>query len=549
MNEKNKEILKLTGNMPWITHPHTLAMKIDPSWKPFEFLVETSNILAQSISAGNARIIICFHPRIGKTTLAVLYLIIWFLNLWPNKTVILATYSESFAEERARLVRNTIQDNQNCLTVRLAPDSQSSSRFHTFKNGGLISLGLSSGISGLPCDALIIDDIFSSFSKAQNPKERRKVIQWFQDSYMRLQPGGSVIIIGARTHPLDLQGFLLAEHSDRWNLISYPAISKGKEIDPLKRPADSALCPELYDSDALSKIEASIGPKKWHAQYQQSPIPEEEEDGATLVFPPELLSKIGSSFIFPFEDRDHYSIPSNGIHYIGIDPGKKNSNFGVVICQKFTGNNPHDFELHIIFLKRYDLGTKIHKVIEELDALSRDERFGDLAPIFVMDRSGFGGELCLEIMHERQMTPIIPVTVLSRGNASNKLKILKHDLIENLTYIISESRLKVPQGLPNAEILFEELTSYHAELSPKGQSTTYRSHGGATDDLLDALSLVAYAARKQWEPLWSREPVGLTPESARRRPISGNRGEFSSNLRKSLYAQTNRGYASLRGWI
>jgi len=46
----------------------------------------------------------------------------------------------------------------------------------------------------------------------------------------------------------------------------------------------------------------------------------------------------------------------------------------------------------------------------------------------------------------------------------------------------------------------------------------------------------------------TREPVGLAPESARRRPVSRNRRMFDSNLSKSLYAQTHREYAAFRGW-
>jgi hypothetical protein len=109
--------------------------------------------------------------------------------------------------------------------------------------------------------------------------------------------------------------------------------------------------------------------------------------------------------------------------------------------------------------------------------------------------------------------------------------------------------LRVPPGSSNTKLLFDEISSYHAAPSPKGQNITYRPHGDGTDDLIDALSLVAYVAEKRWEPRWTREPIGLTPESPeRRRPTSGNRGDYSSNLSRSTYAQYHKDYAETRGW-
>lgn len=288
---RNEEILKITASKPWITHPHTLAQKLDPLWKPFDYLVETSKILTTEISKGNARIIFSTHPRIGKTTLAVLYLVIWFLSLWPKKHVIFFTYSEDFGLERSRLVRNDIIDFKRHLTIRLSPDSQGAAMFNTDEGGGMRALGIGSGLAGLPCDLMIIDDIFASWEKSQNPRERSRVISWFGDVYQRLQPGGSIVICGARWHTDDLQGFLINKHSDDWINLTYPALSKGPEKDLLNRPKKAALAPELFNEKALKKIRLSIGEQKWAAQYMQSPVPEPLEEGAKVIFTDEIISK------------------------------------------------------------------------------------------------------------------------------------------------------------------------------------------------------------------------------------------------------------------
>jgi hypothetical protein len=456
------------------------------------------------------------------------YLSIWFLEWWPQKTIIFATYSEAFAHDQARTIRNMIHRNHHLLSIRLAKDSQSLERFHTVEGGGVISVGIGSGLAGLPADLLIVDDIFKSWEESQSPRARQKVIDWLTGTaYTRLQPKGSIVVVGARWHSEDLQGYLLNHHSDNWTHLNYPAVSEGEEIDPLGRPEGEPLAPDLFDKAALERIKEAVGPQKWAAQYMQNPIPEIEE-GKEEVFSADLISKIKESCFPPLKEMRGSHIAKDALHYIGIDIGKRDSHFATVICRKVSFGDPDYFELHVIHLHRYPLRTNIHKILEELHSLSLDRRFGRFAPIFVLDCSGSGGDLVLEIMGKKRMTPVIPLTVISTGKAKKKFTVPKEELVENLKDLIADGRLRVPKGLPDADLFFDELRSYRAQSSPGGRTTSYRPCADGTDDFLDALSLVAHAAEQGWAPLWDRKS---------RRPIAGNR---PSSGRRPLYRKSPR---------
>jgi hypothetical protein len=424
-------------------------------------------------------------------------------------------------------------------------------KFNTVQGGGLRGLGIGSALSGLPSDLTLVDDIYSSWHKSQNEREREKVISWFCDSYSRLNPNASIVVCGARWHQDDLQGWLIKHHSDDWQVLNFPALSQGKSTDLLRREKGDPLCPAFYDKKALKKIEKSIGPKKWAAQYMQEPLPDRIKDDVEVVFPEDYINKIKES-PFPPLKEPLFSYSPETIHYIGLDIGGKRSYSVIVVCQLVETDDPDASQLHIIHLQRFPLNTKLRMVIEELDVFSLNPTFGELCPIIIFDGSGLGGEQAAQLMHEKRIKPVIQLKVISTGKGStSKGTVPKKDLIENLQDFISEGRLKIPSRLKDANLLLDELRGYRRKPSPQGRTITFRPTGrDGKDDLLDGLSLICWAVFKRWKPLYARQAEGLYEDSLpTRRPISRNRRMIGSNLERSLYAQNNIDYAMLRGWI
>jgi predicted phage terminase large subunit-like protein len=259
----------------WLLTPARMAEHLTRGrFKKFSHIQFLDRKIAQAINLGGARIIISMPPRHGKSWLTSLYTPAWFLSMWPDRNVILASYEATFAATWGRHVRNFLQEHQGTIGVRLAEDSQAADHWNTIKGGGMVTAGIGGPITGRGGDLLIIDDPIKNFEEASSELIRQKQIDWFNSTlFTRAEPGASIIILMTRWHELDLAGHLLNSHHDRWEELRLPAFAE--ENDLLGRKPGDALCPERYDVNALNEIQQNIGSRMFNALYQQRPAPEQ----------------------------------------------------------------------------------------------------------------------------------------------------------------------------------------------------------------------------------------------------------------------------------
>jgi len=542
MTDEDKRLDLSDLGDPTLLFPHVIARRLDPKWEPYTYLVRVSNTFVEFITIGDARILMCWHPRAGKTMLLT-FLIIWHLRIWPHKNIIFSSHSEDFSTARVRNIRQIIIDNQNVLGIRLAEDNSRADEFATVGGGGLFACGIGSSIIGRSADLLVIDDIYGSWEDSQNPKVRRRVVDWFTGTaHTRLEPKGSIVVSGARWHSNDFQDYLLNNSGESWHSFIFPAVSEGPEKDPLGRAAGTPLCPR-FTLEALERKREAIGGSAWMSQFQQSPLPE-SESGVGIVFPKEVIAKIGASPLPHLSRSSHSSQAKAAIRYIGLDPGLKRSHFAYCLIERVETETQNEPEFHILDLRRYELGKSIHEIIHELDQYSKDVSLGEISPIFVTDASGAGGEILLEIMRRQRIVPIIPLTIVSHGS-KNKFTVSKTMLVENFLNLISADRVKIADGIPHCDLLFGEMRIYRFRPSPQGRTTTYYSAGSGHDDILDSLMIATYAGAQNWTPLY-RPTVGAYGRVSRRW-ISGNRGGLRGDLNCSLYAERDSDYVESEG--
>ena len=218
------------------------------------------------------RLMLLVPPRHGKTELASKRGPAFNLGRNPQRQIITASATETFATDVGRDVRNIVgsQEFANIFPgVSLAADSAAAGRWHT-KQGGIFSaVGVGSQILGRGADDFIIDDPFATMEDAQSEVQRKKVIEWFQGSvYNRLQPGGTITVINHRMHDEDLSGYLMERQNfdgDKWEIVELPAIDTD----------GNALWPESYPIEALLRIKANTLPRFWSGLFQQNPQPDE----------------------------------------------------------------------------------------------------------------------------------------------------------------------------------------------------------------------------------------------------------------------------------
>ena len=234
----------------------------------------TSHRLVNAVSGrGAATIVASWPPRHGKTTLISRRAAEWILINYPDKSVAICGYSDTFAAEHGRTARNDIQDSPATFGFGIAPDSSAASNWHTTLGGELWTAGTRGSATGRGADLLIIDDPVKDNQSAYSLTEREENWSWYTTTARtRLQQGGVTCCIQTRWHEEDLAGRIIANAAPgELEIITFPAICED-DTDEIGRRKGEALWPARYPVEALAKTRRDVGPESWMALYQASPL-------------------------------------------------------------------------------------------------------------------------------------------------------------------------------------------------------------------------------------------------------------------------------------
>ena len=258
----------------WRFRVNTFAEQVSRGkWVSYAWLIFVLRKVQAAVVEGNARLIINAPPRHGKSEAVSHWLPAWFLDWWPEKQVILTSYSETHANKWGLAVRDEFATNP--LTwARLRPDKALISDWMTTDGGGMRTVGVGGSITGHGGHLLIVDDPHKNWEEAISPNHQQKLINWFNSTfYTRAEPGASIIVIQTRWAERDLTGYLTKEHEDDWKVICLPAFAEKDDL--LRRKIGQALCSERFPAKVLAQIKKAIGSYMFTGLYEQRPAPPE----------------------------------------------------------------------------------------------------------------------------------------------------------------------------------------------------------------------------------------------------------------------------------
>lgn len=280
----------------WST-PGELAQYLDRTIRQTPALELIDEAIVRLVNTPDGRLIITMPPQEGKSTRGAKDLPTWLLKHDPTMRIVCASYSQSLANRNGRAIRNNITSHPQ-LGLRIAPDNGAVHEWELARNddddsdeprGGVLSVGIGAGVTGRPCDFLIIDDPIKDRKEANSEVFRNSRWDWWTDSAStRLAPGAPVLVILTRWHEDDLAGRLLvAEDGDRWEVLNIPAQAdhdpeKG-ETDVLGRePGEYMQSARINKKTGLPRSDAqwdaikrNAGTRSWTALYQGAPSPGE----------------------------------------------------------------------------------------------------------------------------------------------------------------------------------------------------------------------------------------------------------------------------------
>lgn len=233
-------------------------------------------------------------PRWSKSTLAVHNFVPWYSAKHTGDDLIVVTATAELALEHGREVRDIIRSPGHKLAfghdplAQLRDDSQSANRLQLVGGAIIHFYGRGQIPRGVGGHGLVIDDLFKSSDQAVSATERdtayRNVIS---DCYSRLNSAHAwKLMIGTRNHADDVQGRMFdptnphydAAAAKVWVRIRIPALSEGKDVDPIGRELGESGWPERFPTAfyvAKKNHTSEIQRMDFQTQDQCNPTPEE----------------------------------------------------------------------------------------------------------------------------------------------------------------------------------------------------------------------------------------------------------------------------------
>lgn len=279
MSSQNNLAAALASNA-WRCAPDTHARYITGgAWQAYPYLRRVSDEILNAINRGAGIIVVNLPPRHGKSEFISYHVPLWFLDLWPDRRVILATHTASLSRKFGRRVRNSLLEQDLPTMTEVSDDSQAAEEWETKHGGGMVSVGVGGSLTGKGGHLLIVDDPVKNWEEADSEVFQERNIDWFKTTlWTRREPGAVVVILMTRWHKKDLAGFLLSLKGSNSELktnvvhLCFPATALAD--DPLGRQPGEALCRERYDEDALKEIRIVEGSRHYAGLYQQQPVDE-----------------------------------------------------------------------------------------------------------------------------------------------------------------------------------------------------------------------------------------------------------------------------------
>lgn len=258
------------------------AKRVYPGFQTPAHIRLIANLLERCERREVRRLAVCVPVRHGKSVLCSQVFSPWYIGRNPADNIILASHAESLATTHSRIAKHLVEDDRWPFEgVRLSPDSQSVQRWNVTGGGGLYAVGVGGGITGRGANVLLVDDALHDGLSAT---EREAAWKWFTEvAVPRLEPGGIIIVVGARFASDDLVGRIEdSEDASEWEIVRLPALAE--DGDPLGRAADEPLWPERMPFAELQSRRTAMGSYAFSAQFQQSPVP-----SGGVMFSPAML--------------------------------------------------------------------------------------------------------------------------------------------------------------------------------------------------------------------------------------------------------------------
>lgn len=145
------------------------------------------------------------------------------------------------------------------------------------------------------------------------------------------------------------------------------------------------------------------------------------------------------------------------------------------------------------------MGTKYTKIVERVHELVEISPLNEIPSCLLVDKTGVGASVVDSFDHEG-INPL-PVTIHGGSNVTMRgrdIRVPKRDLVSTTQVLLQNGRLKIAEGLPEAETLKRELLNFRMKIDPRTAHDSYEHwRVGDHDDLVLATAMACWF-REWW---------------------------------------------------
>lgn len=163
--------------------------------------------------------------------------------------------------------------------TKLSKKHNQKAKFMTTRHGFRFATSVGGSATGEGGDVLIIDDPHNP-SHIHSPKQRKKVIEWYEQTFatrLNDRSQGAIVIVMQRLHADDLVGHLIRSNAQGWEVLKIPAIAQEDRVIQLgERSYEINTGDVLHEgrnsAEDFLKLEQEVGRHNFAAQYLQAPV-------------------------------------------------------------------------------------------------------------------------------------------------------------------------------------------------------------------------------------------------------------------------------------
>ena len=201
--------------------------------------------------------------------------------------------------------------------------------------------------------------------------------------------------------------------------------------------------------------------------------------------------------------------------FIGLDLGQKRDHSAIAVVEReekrlaWMPSIPQC--MRIRYLQRIPLGTSYTRVVEQVSEIVRHPTLEGRSRL-VADATGVGAPVVDLLKAAHLPCSLTPVTITSGDRAHSNGEhwhVPKRELLMNLLVLLEAGELKIPRRLGEAATLVRELSAMELRHRPGGSLRMGADGVGEHDDLVMAVALACWKAKRKENSFGTRRLPGI----------------------------------------